>query len=505
MTHARDRWGFSLPLFGAALALLFSMSPTLANAWTPLPVRDDPLLRMPGSQPAAFNAAGVPLEGSGRCLNCHDGYAPEVDPGFHWEGSMMAQAARDPLFWAAVAVAAQDSIWAIGRPNATDLCLRCHTPPGWLAERSDPTNGAALAGDDFDGVSCDSCHRMFDPFFEETHAGLREGSDWVGYWDEASALSSSAALATLSADRLESSSLLFFDGSPFYGVDARPISADWLEAGGGQYFMSTAADKRASFADDVARHGSLYSRFHKSRYFCQTCHDVSNAVLQNLGPATTLPGGEVVLPAELSSASSYFHVERTFSEFLLSDFGQGPGAPGIGPFAPGVFQTSRPGELIATCQDCHMPDRVGPGCDKPDAPIRPADSLEHPASGQPLHDLTGGNAWIPWLLASTVATAANYDPVNEALLAAGPATLTMDLGAGLGLNADALLAGVGRSVANLQRAAAIESAAYESVSGRSCFGSRTRRDTSSSAASPRGGACSSPSGSTTQRGRSCMR
>ena len=38
----------------------------------------------------------VSLEGPGRCMNCHADYNPAVEPGFNWQGSMMAQAARDP-------------------------------------------------------------------------------------------------------------------------------------------------------------------------------------------------------------------------------------------------------------------------------------------------------------------------------------------------------------------------------------------------------------------------
>ncbi|MCS7309468.1 MAG: cytochrome c family protein, partial [Armatimonadetes bacterium] len=186
---------FGLPLL-LAVVLAFAQS----SSWTPLPVKDDPLVRMPGTQPAD----GVRLEAPTRCMNCHAGYDPTVEPGFNWQGSMMAQSARDPLFWACLTVAAQDSIWAIGRPNATDICLRCHLPQGWTEGRSDPTNGSLMTGADFDGVSCDVCHRMYDPFYKGTYTGTREGSDWAGYWDEASSLSANAAAATYREDSLRS-------------------------------------------------------------------------------------------------------------------------------------------------------------------------------------------------------------------------------------------------------------------------------------------------------------
>jgi hypothetical protein len=460
------RWQRTAVLVFTACA---AQSAPLARAWEPLPVAQDPLLRMPGSQPGQ-----VTLEAPTRCLNCHDQYDPVVDPGFHWQGSMMSQAMRDPFFWAALTVAAQDSIWALGRPNATDLCLRCHSPSGWLGGRSDPTNGSMMTGADFDGVSCDGCHRMVDPFFEDTYAGTREGSDWIGYWDESgdgATPSTAAASVARDADRVESALLELWNGDPWYDpVTHRPVSTGWLEPGAGQYFMASASDKRASFADADPRHQIVYSRHHKSRFFCASCHDVSNPALQNLAFDGSTPGdGTTVLPTEQASAHSYFHVERTFSEFRLSDYGVGAGAPGSGFFTPATFETSRPGNLIAACQDCHMPDRGGPGCDKAGVIDRPTGSLEHPKSGQPLHDLTGGNALVPWILASTVVGSSNYDATNAALLGAGPATLTLDLGAGLGLNAPALLDGARRARENLEHAASIDALAYDAGTGSLSF------------------------------------
>jgi len=107
--------------------LLVTTSFFVAYAWTPLAVVDDPLVRMPGTQPGQ-----VALQAPTRCLNCHAGYNESVEPGFNWMGSMMAQSARDFLFWSCMTVSAQDSIWAAGRPNATDICERCHFPKGWL-------------------------------------------------------------------------------------------------------------------------------------------------------------------------------------------------------------------------------------------------------------------------------------------------------------------------------------------------------------------------------------
>ena len=121
-------------VLGAGPALLLALG--IAGAQSNLTVAQDPLVRMPGTQPAQ----GVTLEAPNRCLNCHADYDHAVEPGFNWQGSMMAQASRDFLFWACLTVAAQDSQWAIGNHNAVDLCERCHFPAGWLGGRSDPPN-----------------------------------------------------------------------------------------------------------------------------------------------------------------------------------------------------------------------------------------------------------------------------------------------------------------------------------------------------------------------------
>jgi hypothetical protein len=347
-------------------------------------------------------------------------------------------ASRDPIFWACLTVAGQDSAWAAGTPNAVDICERCHFPEGWLGGRSDPPNASAMTGSDFDGLHCDFCHTKWDPFFETTYAGIREGYDWQGYWDEATPLSQTEADKTYNEDTTLAQATRLFNGNPFYGVDNLPHSPNYTENATGQYFVSTGSQKRASFADAAARHQMFYSRYHKSKYFCATCHDVSNPVLANLGQDGTQP-----LITETASAYSYFHVERTWSEFMSSAYGQQGGAATNPEFqaqgAPDITHAAK-------CQDCHMRDVVGVACNKKGVPIRPDESAAHPNSGQPLHDLTGGNAWISYILASTDPSGPVYDPVNAQLLDQGPAVLTLDLNAGQTPkdNGAALLAGSDR-------------------------------------------------------------
>jgi hypothetical protein len=442
--------------------VFFVIGAYTALAWDPVPVLLDPLVRMPGTQ----QDQGVILPGPAQCFTCHANYDPITEPGNVWQGSMMAQAGRDFLYWASLAVAGQDAIWAIGNPNATDICLRCHMAGGWLAGRSDPTNGSAMTGIDFDGVQCSLCHQLYDPFFEDTFSGLREGDDWLGYWDETNASvtpSQPAAQATHNIDQTLAAQLLMFNGQPLYTANQPP--AGYIENASGQYFVSTLPDdRRSSFADANATHFFRYSRYHKSKYFCSTCHDVSNPVLHNLTADPSQP-----LPTETDSAFSYIHVERTFSEFMLSAYGQQGGATGIGPFDPSVFNTSQPGNSIAACQDCHMRDMPGKGAALGFAVYRPDDSIEHPNSGVPTHDLTGGNIWVSQVLASTSPTSANYDPVNDGLLNQGPEVLTLDLTAGEIFRPAALLAGADRARRMLEDAAAIQELVYDPATGALSF------------------------------------
>lgn len=117
-----------------------------------------------GTQPIL----NYPVASSQDCRGCHGlDYDPDhfYEPADTWAGTMMANSARDPLFWAALDVANHDA------PAVGDFCLRCHAPGAWLAGRSEPpggsTDGCGLQGmlddayaSDFDGVSCHLCHRM---------------------------------------------------------------------------------------------------------------------------------------------------------------------------------------------------------------------------------------------------------------------------------------------------------------------------------------------------------
>lgn len=350
---------------------------------------------------------------------------------------MMAQATRDPLWLATMTVAIQDSIWALGNPNAADLCIRCHSPTGWLAGRSDPTNATALTVNtgDYDGVSCASCHLMVDAF-----PGNAQQPEVPAETDPALI---SAANATRAVDVAILSDLKLFDGGPFFNaVTDLPVNhstatpadiMDYIEAGSGQMFVEPNDRNRRGPRLDVntKSHDFLYSRFHKSRAMCRTCHDVSNPVLANLTFGMGTP--------ETRSAASYFHVERTSSEFELSAYAAPGGAPAARTFASlGVTN-------VSDCQDCHMPRVAGKFAKQGSARANVAS-----------HALTGGNSWLSRVLATVDGGGSVHDPFNLALLDGTTYPSASIETSGLQGAAGALLEGEARAIDLLQRAATIE-------------------------------------------------
>src|SRR5262245_61136030 len=135
----------------AVVALLGAMT---AGATTPLlTTRED--FRLPGTQPLSLTD---PIAVPSTCTGCHANYGqPDVEPFRNWQTSMMAHSGRDPLMWAALAIANQDA------PHSGETCLRCHLPKGWLEGRSAPEDGSTMTADDRHGVQCGVCHRLVDP------------------------------------------------------------------------------------------------------------------------------------------------------------------------------------------------------------------------------------------------------------------------------------------------------------------------------------------------------
>ncbi len=256
----------------------------------------------PGTQPGALNE---PIIAGSACNLCHSGFFNS--PVDLWKTSIMAQAGRDPLFHACLAIANQDA------SESGDLCLRCHTPGAWLAGNSTPTDGSNLSGiNDFDGVTCNLCHRMVDPEF-------------------VSGQSPAIDLGILNS----------LDEIP-----AHPQN--------GQYVIDPADNRRGPYnlGSGFQFHPAIQSPFHSSSRLCRTCHDVSNPAYQRVGDSYVM--NELDEPHDTHDPAEEFPIERTYGEWSQSLFGQGPVN------MDGRFGGNNP--EVSSCQDCHMPRINTIGC-----------------------------------------------------------------------------------------------------------------------------------------------
>jgi len=351
-------------------------------------------VQMPGTQP--LEVAG--FESPTRCNNCHAGYndeatalagngEPQDEPSTGWAGGPMANAGRDPIFWATMAIAEQDF------DGSGDLCIRCHSTTGWYGGRSSPTDGSGLAATDSDGVDCDACHLMTSPDNSE-HAGIMN-------------------------------SPFIANCTPDPNVPAKNCETE-SEAflGSGMLSLWPGQHKLGPYADADARHQFMASKFHRSVDFCGSCHDVSNPVVGDIaanhgaqpgapevvssrdmhGGAPNL-GGPVEEKAAFNNPPyAYGTVERTFSEFMASAW---PGTmvstfealPPELKVAGGSPRVTYEAALLAgnggdyadgdtryfSCQSCHMRPVNSAGANKNGLQIRP---------DLPRHDHTGGNYWL---------------------------------------------------------------------------------------------------------------
>ncbi len=199
-----------------------------------------------GTQPGELHTALQPAE---RCSECHAGGATAQGERYMaadtWAASMMANAARDPLFLATLTVAEQDA------PGVGTVCLRCHTPAAYTAGRATPGNGSALSAldGDTDGVHCDTCHRSVVP------AGVA-GAPFL------------------------SNAQLYFSDAPADMVPARFGPRD-------DPFTSP-------------RHPSMGSAFVRDARLCGQCHDVDHPLNHRL----TADGRDTGAPLPLQSTYS---------------------------------------------------------------------------------------------------------------------------------------------------------------------------------------------------------
>jgi uncharacterized repeat protein (TIGR01451 family) len=300
---------------------------------------------MPGTQPGNLNVAIPP---SIDCDTCHS--APIYD---RWRGSMMSHAGRDPLLWTALAVANVDA------PSAGDYCLRCHTAKGWLEGRSHPADGSALqAADIGNGVACNLCHRLVSPIPSTE--------------DEAASIDPAirqALTAPVPLDYVGSATLIVDPDDRRRGPFSFNLSLPYHTAYQTDFLRQT--------GDSVTR----------SRV-CGTCHNVDNPVLSWDGSRGQYWPNPSAMPPQNITGGQLFPVERTFDEWLYSDFARG------GVYAP-RFAGRKPDGIVRTCQDCHLPRATGTATDPAFNPV----FRDCQTTGcLPEHTMVGGNTWAPQLL-----------------------------------------------------------------------------------------------------------
>ncbi len=344
---------------------------------------------LPGTQPGGLDPAH-PIVDPTTCDTCH------TDPIFKaWRGSMMGQAGRDPVFWAAFAVAQGDAA------DAGEYCLRCHTPMAFYGERDTALTPADLTPADIGaGLACEVCHRMVDPvpgaddevaeFDAEIRAALTNPPP-----------SDHFATAMLILDPQDRRRGPFAFAEPQFGPHQR-----WQARFQGQ-------------ADALA-----------ASRLCGSCHNVDNPLLSwNESP----PGGGPAQfwPNDLGAAApsfardDLFPVERTFDEWLNSDYAAG------GVYAP-QFAGAKLDGIVASCQDCHMVRQTGEAAESFFNPVyRDCNTT----GCLPAHIFVGGNSWVPqiiqdprWRLSSPGdASALNRTVVEAQSMLRRAATLELDV------------------------------------------------------------------------------
>lgn len=303
----------------------------------------------------------VGLDEPDACAGCHGAFEV-ADAGFMphatWSGSMMANATRDPLFWAALDVANRDV------PGVGDYCLRCHTPVGWLGGRVrktgipatpliDGTDGCELSGslnepdsetNDFAGITCHFCHRADKAGPQGQPTMIGNANLWID-------------------DRLQCNTE---DGGTFFGPCRK-----------GPYRYS------ASSAVPAPPHSWEHSTYLGTSEFCGSCHDVSTPDT-SAGPLKTL------ILANGSDSGIPFPIERTYSEWKSSAYGDAMFADGFDGRAPMLANLNG---FESSCQDCHMRNSTDPATRA--CVFEAAGSR---ANNLPVHEFVGANHWIPRIL-----------------------------------------------------------------------------------------------------------
>ncbi|MAF67258.1 MAG: hypothetical protein CMJ84_16575 [Planctomycetes bacterium] len=246
------------------------------------------------------------IQHSDACEGCHGWYDIPNAPYNTWQGSLMANAGRDPLFWAQMATANQD-VEGVGY-----YCLRCHVPMSFTTGHALQPDGSTIDDLDRDGVTCHLCHTMVDPIYRP---GVSPQED----------LPILAALESVPA-----------------------------HYGNAMFVLDPSGMRRGPYDNASTQHRTLQSPFHREGEMCGTCHDVGNVAI-SLQDDGSYAYNALNAPPPSEDAWEQFPLERTYTEWKLSEF-ESEGVDMGGLFG-GVGDP-----VMSTCQDCHMPKTVGDGC-----------------------------------------------------------------------------------------------------------------------------------------------
>jgi hypothetical protein len=320
----------------------FTITATPAG-FVPSTMRD---MELPGTEP--FHGA-VLEDPDISCATCHGNYDLAVEPWHNWRGSMMAQAMRDPMFLACLAVAEQDA------PSVGDLCIRCHSPGGWQEGRSIDTSGDMINPKDRHSVHCDFCHREVDQNYVP---GVSPPTD----------------------EEILSQ------------IEPLPLAY-----ANGQFITDPAPLRRGPRADAEAAHQFVESPLHRSSDMCGKCHDVSNPVFIHAGGADYVPNDFDAEHPDMD-LRNMFPIERTYSEWSQSEYA----ATGV--YAP-QFAGNNPTGMVSECQDCHMRDVLGKAASSNGVNDR---------ADLKFHDFTGGNTFIPAMVADFYPDEVDLTQLQEA-------------------------------------------------------------------------------------------
>ncbi len=311
-----------------------------------------------GTQPG-LNFGLMPAQ---NCANCHAGFSPPDSdnlPVPTWAGSMMANATRDPLFWAALDVANNDV------PGVGDFCLRCHTNRGWYRGNAakktngsiDPfgATGCQLQGaldaadngiNDYSGVTCHFCHRVEQTGPQGQALMTNNANTWV-------------------------------DDQACVNGGNGPCRKGPYNYPDGTY--------------SGPPHEWAYSEFIQTGQFCGACHNVSS-------PDTSNGFAKTLIDTDGTDTGLAMPIERTYDEWLNSRFGDlifrdSLGESLVTDDIPAIAETE-------SCQSCHMDnstDVLARACSIRDQGSR--------AGNLPIHQFAGGNAWMPAVLKSAYGAA----------------------------------------------------------------------------------------------------